>query len=168
MMSIVFVCTGNVCRSPFAEMLLRERAPGLTIASRGIDALAGQPMDQQMSALLSLRGVSSDAFRARQVEAVDLEADLIITMSERQRAFLLDEEPSAGRRIGLLGHVPELIALSRSSAHGISLDSIAAWTRLPKPSGRDIVDPYRRPKDVAHSSADTIEHYVSQLVRALT
>lgn len=166
--SVVFVCTGNVCRSPFAEMLLRKHLPALPVSSRGIHALTGQVMDKQMSALLALRGVSSVNFRARQIEAADLAADLIITMSERQRAFLLDEEPSTARRVGLLGHAPELAALCRSTTSGMSLENIAAWTRLSKPRGREIVDPYRRSRDVAQNSADMIDNYVSHLVRALT
>lgn len=163
--SVLFVCTGNVCRSPFAELLLRDRVPGLAVASRGTYALVGSGMDEQMAAQLGRRGVASAGFRSRQLEPADLGADLVLALSERHRALILEEHPAAARRTGLLGHVPELAA----SLGGAPLTraAVAAWTRTAQPAGRGVPDPYRRPPEAAAQAARMIEGLVEQLAELL-
>lgn len=167
-LSVLFVCTGNVCRSPFAELLLRERVPQLSVASRGVHALTGSPMDAQMAKELEERGASSRGFVAAQVTETDLHADLVLTASRRQRAYLIDEFPSAARRIGLLGHVPELAARAMSDPTAALLEHIAAWSRSALPSGRDVPDPYGKNMEEAAASAFMITELVDQLVPLLS
>ncbi|WP_162801595.1 low molecular weight phosphatase family protein [Brachybacterium saurashtrense] len=165
-LSVLFVCTGNVCRSPFAELLLRAQVPGLAVASRGIHALAGEPMERQMAAELARRGGDPEGFRARQVTVADLGADLVLTMSPRQRRFLVEEHPAAARRSGLLGHVPQLAALA--AAHGgLDRDVIAQWSRARHPGGQEVPDPYRRPPEVAAATAARLEDLLGQLAPLL-
>lgn len=166
--TVLFVCTGNVCRSPFAELLLRERLPGLSVASRGIFALVGRPMESQMAQELALRGVDSAEFRASQVTGSDLAADLILTASRRQRAYLIDESPSAARRIGLLGHVPELVHRVASDQTVGFAEHIAAWSRSALPAGRDVPDPYGRSEEEAGASAALIVKLIDQLAPVLS
>ena len=164
---VLVVCTGNVCRSPFAELLLRSRVPGLEIASRGIDALEGSAMEGQMRALLEARDVDASGFRARQVEAADVDADLVLTMSARQRAYLLDEFPQIARRTGLLGAVPALQGMAEEQG-GLSPSLIAAWTRRPVGRQHEVPDPYRRPLEAARATADLLESLVDPLAALLT
>lgn len=166
-LSVLFVCTGNICRSPFAELLLRARLPGLSVASRGIHALQGRPMEQQMAAELAARGTTAEGFRAQQVSAEDLRADLILTMSGRQRAFLIEEHPTAARRTGLIGHVPQLAQLVEASDSALNRDAITQWSRKVHPAGQEVQDPYRRPPEVAASTAQQIEGLVDQLAALL-
>lgn len=161
--SVLFVCTGNVCRSPFAELLLRSRLPNLTVASRGVHALTGSPMDQEMASQLSERHVNSDTFRAQQVSPSDLQADLVLTMSERQREMLIEEFPGVARRSGLLGHVPELAKIVTAHGGSLTLPEIRTWSRLALPAGRDIPDPFGRAPEAARRSSALLDDLVAQL-----
>ncbi|MFC0674726.1 arsenate reductase/protein-tyrosine-phosphatase family protein [Brachybacterium hainanense] len=163
--SVLFVCTGNVCRSPFAELLLRTQVAGLAVASRGTYALVDSEMEQQMAGQLSLRGVSSAGFRSRQLEIEDLEADLVLTMSDRQRALILEENPAAARRTGQLGHVPELLSLTGGAP--LTRERVADWSRRSHPAGRNVPDPYRRSPETAARSAQMIDDLVAQLADLL-
>lgn len=93
---VLFVCMGNICRSPAGEGVLRARlaAAGLanrvTVDSAGtIGYHAGSPPDRRMRAAASRRGYDLDS-RARQVTAADLDRfDLILTMDEDNRRDVL-------------------------------------------------------------------------------
>jgi len=103
----VLVCTGNTCRSPLAEALLRE-----ALASRGIDdvevssagtgAWEGSPASEAAYLVGLERGLDLSGHRARLVTS-DLasDADLILTMARHHRARLL--ELGANDRVHLLG-----------------------------------------------------------------
>ena len=88
--SILFVCMGNICRSPAAEIVFPQDGAGcrilmehLAIDSAGtISYHTGNPPDPRMSDALAERGYEVKG-RARQVQAGDLERfDLILTMDE--------------------------------------------------------------------------------------
>jgi len=163
--SVLFVCTGNVCRSPFAELLLRDRVPGIAVSSRGTYALIGQGMEEQMAGQLAMRGVDSGGFRAQQLEVQDLSADLVLVMSGRQRRLVLEESPAAARRTGLLGHLPEL--RTQLGDAPLTRGAVAAWTRASMPGGRDVPDPYRRSAQAAAQTAEMIQEHVSALAALL-
>ncbi|MEO1081053.1 MAG: low molecular weight protein-tyrosine-phosphatase [Pseudomonadota bacterium] len=88
MTSVLFVCLGNICRSPTAEGVFREfvRAEGLideiAIDSAGTGAWhVGEPPDQRAQAAAASRGYDLSAQRARQVTKADFERhDLILAM----------------------------------------------------------------------------------------
>jgi len=100
-MRILFVCMGNICRSPTAEGVLRklaqERAPGLQleIDSAGThDYHLGEPPDARAVAAAARRGIDLRALRARQVEARDFSRfDMIVAMDHLNREVLLDRAP---------------------------------------------------------------------------
>ena len=67
---VLFVCTGNTCRSPMAEGMFRAAAEGAfeaEVSSAGIAAYGGGPASQETIDLLQRRGVSLDGFRSRPV-----------------------------------------------------------------------------------------------------
>lgn len=107
-------------------------------------------MESQMAGELSARGVDPQGFRARQVPAADLGADLILTMSRRQHAYLLDEFPAAARHIGHIGHIPELVQMASQNPDAPLKEIISAWTRRAIPAGLDVPDPYG--KDAAQAA----------------
>lgn len=84
--SILFVCTGNICRSPTAEAVFRklceEAGIELRVESAGTgDWHVGQPPDERAQRHAGRRGYDLSAQRARQVEARDFEDfDMILAM----------------------------------------------------------------------------------------
>jgi protein-tyrosine phosphatase len=104
-MRILFVCMGNICRSPTAEGVFRrlvaERAPGVEIEvdSAGThDYHVGDPPDPRSIAAAARRGVDLRRLRAREVRDEDFERfDLIIAMDRLNRETLLERSPAPFR-----------------------------------------------------------------------
>ncbi|MDO8143712.1 MULTISPECIES: low molecular weight protein-tyrosine-phosphatase [Isoptericola] len=91
------VCTGNICRSPMAEVVLRDRLHGagladrVTVDSTGVsDEEHGNPVDPRARRALAARGYAvGDGHRARQVSADELgERDLVLAMTSRHADVL--------------------------------------------------------------------------------
>ncbi len=110
-MKILFVCLGNICRSPTAEgvfrRLLDDEAPELAVEldSAGTHAYhAGEPPDRRSQAAALNRGVDLSAQRSRVVVAEDFEAfDLILAMDESNLDELEQRCPPERReRLALL------------------------------------------------------------------
>ncbi|WP_020496287.1 low molecular weight protein-tyrosine-phosphatase [Sciscionella marina] len=103
MTHVCFVCTGNICRSPMAESVLRaklaeEGIEGVTVSSAGIGPWhAGEPMDERAAAVLAEAGYD-DEHRAAQVNPNHIEADLLLAMdSGHRRALLRATDPGRVR-----------------------------------------------------------------------
>jgi protein-tyrosine phosphatase len=115
---VLFVCTGNICRSPTAEAVLRHQAnaAGLSrrvqVASAGtIDYHAGEPPDARAQAAARNRGYDLTRLRARQVEPGDFAAfDYLLGMAEEHAAWLRDRAaPDQVNKVRLLlDYAPEL------------------------------------------------------------
>lgn len=87
--TILVVCVGNICRSPMAEGLLRERLANVAVASAGIGALSGRAADPYAVAVLRDRGIDISAHRARQIaEWMCRQADLILVMEGGQKRMI--------------------------------------------------------------------------------
>jgi len=99
---ILFVCLGNICRSPTAEAVLRSLAAReapelpLEVDSAGTaDYHVGQPPDPRTRAAAARRGYDLSALRARTVEAGDFERfDLILAMDRENLQALKRRAPS--------------------------------------------------------------------------
>ncbi|MGY1624197.1 hypothetical protein ACI789_18520 [Geodermatophilus sp. SYSU D00965] len=117
-MRLLFVCTGNICRSPLAERLAvswAEQSMGagaatVHIRSAGTDGLDGKPMDKRSAAALTELGGDPTGFTAQTVHPrmVD-EADLVLTMTRRHRRVLLADAPRAMRRTFTLPEAADLL-----------------------------------------------------------
>jgi protein-tyrosine phosphatase len=108
---VLFVCMGNICRSPTAEgvfrKLVQERAPHLEVEidSAGTHGYhVGDPPDRRAIAAAARRGVDLGGLRARTVEDADFETfDLLVAMDQLNREVLVDRSPDEYReRIRLM------------------------------------------------------------------
>ncbi|BAH49476.1 putative protein-tyrosine-phosphatase [Rhodococcus opacus B4] len=90
-MHVLFVCSGNVCRSPIAERLTHAYAlahdlPHLTAESAGVRALVGFPIEPVAARVIEGLGASVDGFRARRLRPEMIKrADLVLAMTEQIR-----------------------------------------------------------------------------------
>ena len=103
--SVLFVCMGNICRSPTAEGVFRHfvneagLADKIRTDSAGTHAYhVGEPPDRRATAAAERRGVSLAEIRARRVSDADFERfDYIIAMDEDNQIRLLDQAPEEHR-----------------------------------------------------------------------
>ena len=106
-MNILFVCTGNICRSPLAEALLQREVAardldGVRVASSGTGAWDGAPASEGAYLIGLEHGLDLSAHRARLLTRDMVRtADLVFTMSRHHRARVQELEPEA--RVVLLG-----------------------------------------------------------------
>ena len=108
--SILVVCTGNICRSPLGEALLRAGlAPSeIRVGSAGIGALDGYPADPVTREVARAHGVDLDAHVARQFTAqLGQDHSLILAMERLHRRAILEVAPQLSGRIMLFDHWTE-------------------------------------------------------------
>ncbi|MGB3954073.1 MAG: hypothetical protein WBL05_02105 [Brooklawnia sp.] len=176
--SILTVCTGNICRSPAVERLLRAGLPAsVQVTSAGTGAVVGHPIDDQMARLLRAAGVPDAGFAARQLRPDQVRsADLVLALTTTHRAAVLREVPAALRRSFTLlefariieapqfppipaGGVPERLRfmVAEASRHRMLGEVV---------SSDDVPDPYRLDDAVFESTFTLIQRAVDAIVRA--
>lgn len=118
--SILFVCTGNICRSPLAEAQLKDYArrhglaPRFEVSSAGIHALAGYGATYEAQAAGRRHDLDLAAHRARQVDdALMVENDFVLGMTQRQHGWLRREFPQYKNKIYLALLFPRQLAGER-------------------------------------------------------
>ena len=113
---IVLVCTGNTCRSPMAECLLKHHlaqrlglttdqleTSGITVQSAGLHTQTGLPPSEQAVAVMADRGLDLAGHRSQPAQMQQLEhADLVLTMTRQHRELLLAHVPHLADRIRTL------------------------------------------------------------------
>ena len=112
MKKILCVCTGNICRSPMAAGLLRQRfaAAGLAdqveVDSAGVFALVGRPPSHEAVQILAERGIDISHHRARELDIADIaEADLVLVMEEAHRRSIFYLAPEHLHKVLLLSEI---------------------------------------------------------------
>jgi protein-tyrosine phosphatase len=117
MMHILFVSTGNICRSPTAERLAaayatRYQIPELTASSAGTRAVIGHPIHSEAARILEQMGGNTSRFAARQLTAkIASTADLIIAMTNAHRDIVLEAAPRQLQRTFTLTEASHLAAM---------------------------------------------------------
>lgn len=104
MIRILTVCTANICRSPAAELILRDRLRGsaTSVSSAGTRARPGQPMARLSAELAKVYGVRDETLAAhgsRPIsEAYVASSHLILAMDRTHRRHVVELVPSSVRR----------------------------------------------------------------------
>lgn len=190
------VCTGNICRSPLAEVVLRSRLPGLDIAvaSAGTRARDGMAMTHQAAALARGRGAHpadvathrSQLLRAAHVSA----ADLIVCMGREHRREVVEIHPGSIRSAFTARELARLVedvsdddlraadnsyerATSESPQHrlGAALGFLAQRRGVShRPTNledEDIVDPYHRSLATYETAAAQLDPSLRAIERVI-
>ncbi len=165
---ILFVCTANICRSAYADVIANDNTPaGLEFRSAGVRALVDHPIDPPMAEQVRGRG-TFESHRARQLTR-DLvaESDLILTMAADHRRYILDEWPAMGRKAFLIGHVARELA---GLPDDVTLDGLVdhLWRHRSARAGDEVADPYRRGPVAMKAAADQIDGYMEIITAVLS
>ncbi len=139
---ILVVCTGNICRSPVGEALLRDRLPAREVESAGLGAVVGEGVHPEARRLAEADGLDVSTHVARQVEPDLLHhADLVLVMSEGQRQAVGARHPEVLGKTMRFGHwldggggrdIPDPYGKSPEvfeQAHALLVEAAEAWAR---------------------------------------
>ena len=147
MKRILFVCTGNICRSPMAEGMMRELVKGRTdvvVLSAGVSAPRGSSASRSAVDALSELGIDLASFRSQPVTGELLEqCTHVFTMTREHRRLLDLLFPEQGSKIRLVG------------------EFIRGGGDVPDPIGQGLTT-YKRCRDAIKSALAQILDFVDQ------
>lgn len=189
---VLVVCTGNVCRSPVAEQVLRARFGErfARFSSAGTFALVGEQMPEQAQQLARQLGGDPAALHApRQLDETFVDrADLVLALTREHRAEIVRTLPRANRYTVTLREAARLLESlaadpdAAGELHGLRTlplpDALRALVPMmmvqrgfaPQPaaaSDDDVVDPYRQAQEVYDESGRQIADAIDRIERAL-
>ncbi len=167
---VLFVCTANICRSPFMELTAQHLAGSAPIEFRsaGTHGFSDHPMNPEMAVTLEPRGViGQQEFRSRPLTKAELDwADVVLTAEADHRQFILDDHPALFRKVFTLGQFVESLA-GQDDLHGRDLLAAVGAHRTTASSDLDVADPYRRGPEACERAAAHIESLLRAALAAL-
>ncbi|WP_194420394.1 low molecular weight phosphatase family protein [Microbacterium abyssi] len=168
---ILFVCTANVCRSPYMEyklraMLAARSSAEVSIGSAGTRALQGHEMAAPLSQRLRDRGTDPSGFRAVPLRREMLEsAAIVVTATREHRRQVVQHSHAAADRTFTLAQLARLLgaAPADASASGSVAELVIAAhgargkASETSPAFDDLDDPWRRSPRIYRRVADRID-----------
>jgi protein-tyrosine phosphatase len=179
---VLYVCTGNVCRSPLAGRFtlaqLGSLAPGAVVESAGLEAQEGAAMDPRAAEELVRLGGDPAGFTSRPfTPELAQSADLVLTMTRQQRTDVLRTVPRGLRKTFTLLEAADLVGYVQLGGlehlrpamptRVLALRLDAARRQHRDSAADDIADPIGQPARVHAEVADRIAAGVRPLVTAL-
>lgn len=113
-MNVLFVCTGNLCRSPMAEALFKlivrsRKRPEIHVSSAGTWAAKGSRPAPDALGVLDAVGIDATRHRSRPLRRKYVEeADVIVAMTSVHALEIQDKVPHSGRKVFLLKEIAEI------------------------------------------------------------
>jgi protein-tyrosine phosphatase len=175
--TVLFVCIGNVCRSPLAERLLRERlrdrlgdrSDAVVVESAGVRAMSGHPMDEMAAQELERLGFTNDTFRAHQLTAsMTRDADLVLTATKELRSRVLEDAPAALRRTFTITELAALVSGAEADSPQSLVADAAKRRSAATVETYDVPDPIGEDVAVHRQAADLIDAAVTPIADAIT
>lgn len=178
-MHIMFVCTGNICRSPMGELLLTRYLEGTTVrvSSAGTRGLPMHQIDPSSARLLSSVGIDSSGFRSRRLTREMAEsADLILCFEAAQRKEIVTLAPAAVRYTFLLNDFANMCQYS--AQHGLvkgltiqerlqSVIDASSYIRPMIAPPEDIADPHGREFAKFRQAANETNHALRVILTSM-
>lgn len=167
---VLFVCTGNICRSAFAETYLRAHLgpdSPVTVSSAGTMAVVGHDLEDQMAARAELMDLPYTGHSARQLTGRILAAaDLVLVFEEHHLTWVLDERPEMLTRTLSLGQAAAGLGALPPTEHP-TWDEVASRVLAVRPASLPedwVPDPYRRGAGAAARTSRRIVEDVDQIL----
>ena len=156
-MKILFVCTGNTCRSPMAEgifkdMLEKNNINNIIVSSAGISVFPGEHASEKAIKALKEKGIDISGHRARQLLDEINNVDLILTMTLTHKQIISDYLKND---------------TDKKSPRLFTLKEFAAKISGEKLTDTDIVDPYGKNYYFYKKSRDEIEKELIKILKNL-
>lgn len=179
-MRVLFVCTGNICRSPMGELLFRMYTAGTSIEvdSAGTHSLVGHEIDGSSAALLTSAGIDSSAFRSKQLtRQIAQECDLILCFEEDQLHNIVGIAPAAVHYTFTLPDFSNMCAYcaQQNMIEGFTLPerlqsviAQATTIRPMLPQAATIADPYRKDFSAFRRAVDATDTAIRNIMKSLS
>lgn len=152
-MNILFVCTGNTCRSSMAEGILKfllkeNNVDNINVSSAGISAFQGQQANEKAIKVLNKKGIDIINHKARQItEEFIKEADIILTMTDSHKKTIINVLPEYTHKIFTLKEYSYII--NDESIEGIDIN---------------IEDPYGMDETAYELIAEEIDKHLNKII----
>lgn len=148
-MKILFVCTGNTCRSPMAAKIMQKKAIesklNLEVQSAGIFALEGYPASEHAKSIMKEYGMADHHETTRISNEILKWADIVLTMTMEHKRILNEQWPEYTDKVYSL---KEFIRSENGTNHHL-----------------DIEDPFGGSVEIYRSTAKEIEEAIDQMIK---